>query len=119
VAPAAIFQSEQHKELLARLRYLVRGRGFGLVTGEVGSGKSTAMRALTAVLDPSRHPVLYVSQSGLNPRNLYRELGFGLGLDLAYQTAEARRQVTSASTSWAFPRRRPGLTSSTTSRSPA
>jgi type II secretory pathway predicted ATPase ExeA len=46
VAPAALFGSEQHQELLARIVYLVQSRGFGLVTGEVGSGKSTAIRAL-------------------------------------------------------------------------
>jgi type II secretory pathway predicted ATPase ExeA len=96
VAPAALFGSAQHQELLARLRYLVQSRGFGLVTGEVGSGKSTALRALAATLDAARNPVLYVSQSGLTPRNLYRDIGLELGLAPSYQTAEARRVVTEA-----------------------
>lgn len=48
VAPAVLFGSEQHQELLARLHYLVQSRGFGPVTGEVGSGKSAAVRALAA-----------------------------------------------------------------------
>jgi len=96
VAPAALFASEQHQELLARLRYLVQSRGFGLVTGEVGSGKSTAVRALAASLDGSRTPVLYVSQSGLTPRNLYRDLGLQLGLDPGFYTADTRRAVTQA-----------------------
>jgi type II secretory pathway predicted ATPase ExeA len=96
VAPAALFASEQHQELLARLRYLVGSRGFGLVTGEVGSGKSTAVRALAASLDGSRTPVLYVSQSGLTPRNLYRDLGLQLGLDPGFYTADTRRAVTQA-----------------------
>ncbi len=96
VAPAALFGSEQHQELLARLRYLVSSRGFGLVTGEVGSGKSTAVRALAATLDAARNPVLYVSQSGLTPRNLYRDIGLQLGLAPGFITAEARRQVAQA-----------------------
>lgn len=96
VAPAALFPAEQHNELLARLQYLVKNRGFGLVTGEVGAGKSTAVRALTASLDPSRHPMLYVSQSGLSPRNLYRELCLQIGLNPAFLAADARRQLTQA-----------------------
>lgn len=96
MAPAALFCSEQHQELLARLRYLVQSRGFGLVTGEVGSGKSTSVRALAATLDAARNPVLYVSQSGLTPRNLYRDIGLQLGLDPGFFTAEARRQVAQA-----------------------
>jgi len=103
VAPAALFPSEQHQELPARLRYLVQSRGFGLVTGEVGLGKSTAVQALASTLDGSRHPVLHVSQSGLTPRNLYRDIGLQLGLDPGLHTAAARRQVTPAL--WERPRR--------------
>ncbi len=96
IAPAALYQSEQHRELLARLLYLVRNRGFGLVTGEIGAGKSTAIRALAAALDPSRHQMLYVSQSGLSPRHLYRELCLQMGLNPAFHAADARRQLTHA-----------------------
>jgi type II secretory pathway predicted ATPase ExeA len=96
VALATLFGSEQHQELLARLRYLVGSRGFGLVTGEVGSGKSTAVRALASSLDGTRNPVLYVSQSGLTPRNLYRDIGLQLGLDPGFCTADIRRTVTQA-----------------------
>lgn len=96
VAPAALFASEQHQELLARLRYLVQSRGFGLITGEVGSGKSTAIRALAATLDGSRNPVFYISQSGLTPRNLYRAIGLDLGLEPGFYTADTRRKVTEA-----------------------
>lgn len=47
IAPENLFPSAQVKETLARLNYLVRTRGFGLLTGEVGAGKSTAVRALS------------------------------------------------------------------------
>ena len=40
-----LFPTAGQKELSARLTYLVRERGGGLVTGEIGSGKSTAVRA--------------------------------------------------------------------------
>lgn len=96
IAPAALYRSEQHKELLTRLGYLVRNRGFGLVTGEIGAGKSTAIRALAATLDPSRHQLLYIAQSGLQPRHLYRDLCLQMGLNPVFHAADARRQLTQA-----------------------
>ena len=41
------FETDQHKEALAKLEYTVRNRqGFALVTGEIGSGKTTLSRML-------------------------------------------------------------------------
>lgn len=41
------FETEQHREALAKLEYTVRNkRGFALITGEIGSGKTTLIRTL-------------------------------------------------------------------------
>jgi len=61
IATADLFLTVAQKELNARLTYLVPERGFGLVTGEIGSGKSTAVRAFTASLDFNRHLVIYLA----------------------------------------------------------
>ncbi|NLE58359.1 MAG: AAA family ATPase [Planctomycetes bacterium] len=96
IAPGALYNSAQHQELLARLVYMVRDRGFALITGEIGSGKSTAVRALAASLDPARHHLLYVAQSGLTPRHLYRELCRQMSIEPAFLAADARRQLMAA-----------------------
>jgi len=45
--PRFFFETEQHREALAKLEYTVRNRrGFALVTGEIGSGKTTLTRTL-------------------------------------------------------------------------
>ncbi len=45
--PRFFFETEQHREALAKLEYTVRNRrGFALVTGEIGSGKTTLIRTL-------------------------------------------------------------------------
>lgn len=45
--PRFFFETDQHKEALAKLEYTVRSRrGFALVTGEIGSGKTTLTRTL-------------------------------------------------------------------------
>ena len=44
--PNDLFASNALQELASRLTFLARERGLGLLTGEIGSGKSTAVRAL-------------------------------------------------------------------------
>ena len=62
------------KELHARLALTVRDRSIALVTGEVGSGKSTAVRAFIASLDPNRHTVLYLTLPIATSGALYRQM---------------------------------------------
>lgn len=79
IATDDLFPTGGQKELTARLTYLVRERSFGLVTGEIGSGKSTAVRAFTARLDPNRYLVLYLANPTTGMTGVYRDLLLGLG----------------------------------------
>jgi type II secretory pathway predicted ATPase ExeA len=79
IATSDLFPTGGQKELTARLTYLIRECGFGLITGEIGSGKSTAVRAFTASLDPNRYLVLYLANPTTGITGLYRDLLLGLG----------------------------------------
>ena len=46
VNPKYLYMSQQHKEALAHLLYGVQGGGFVMLTGEVGTGKTTIVRSL-------------------------------------------------------------------------
>lgn len=46
VNPRYLYMSQQHKEALAHLLYGVSGGGFVMLTGEVGTGKTTIIRCL-------------------------------------------------------------------------
>jgi type II secretory pathway predicted ATPase ExeA len=52
----ALFSSAACKEAVARLRWLVSARGLGVLTGEVGSGKTVALRAGAAARTPPATP---------------------------------------------------------------
>ncbi|MBU2721746.1 ATP-binding protein, partial [Acidithiobacillus ferridurans] len=45
--------------LRERFQWLLQSPGVGLLTGEPGVGKTTALRSLTASLNPHRYLVIY------------------------------------------------------------
>ena len=68
--PKFLFQSARHREALAQLIYGVRERkGFIVLTGEIGTGKTTLLRTLLGRLDAST-PVAYVHNSALGIEGL-------------------------------------------------
>ena len=74
-----LFPASGQEELKARLAYLVRERGIGLITGEIGSGKSTALRAFVDSLDPTRYTVVYTANPLIGISGFYREVLSQLG----------------------------------------
>lgn len=76
-----LFPTASQKELGARLTYLVRERSVGLITGDIGSGKSTAVRAFAASLDFNRYLVLYLANPTTGMTGLYRDLLLQLGVE--------------------------------------
>jgi type II secretory pathway predicted ATPase ExeA len=52
-----LYSSQGQQELISRLKYVAGRRQFGLFTGEVGSGKSTAARVLVTELNPAKYQV--------------------------------------------------------------
>ncbi|BAS27091.1 ExeA family protein [Limnochorda pilosa] len=91
IAPSDLFTSRQHKELLERLRYAAERRLVMLLTGEVGSGKSTALRALREHLDSARYEVLYLADVAFSPRSFFHRLLEELHVEAPYQLTRAKR----------------------------
>ena len=79
LAPGALFRSAAHSEAVARLGWLVGERGLGVLTGEVGAGKSVAVRATVAGLEPSRHQVVYCPNPTLGARGVLAFVVAALG----------------------------------------
>lgn len=78
IAPSQLFIHPGHDEVVARLNYLVKERAIGVLTAEVGCGKSVALRALVSSLDASRHTIVYFN--GLaDIRGFYLQLIHTLG----------------------------------------
>jgi general secretion pathway protein A len=68
--PKFLFPASRHREALAQLLYGVGQRkGFIVLTGEVGTGKTTLLRALLARLDRDT-PVAYIHNASLGIEGL-------------------------------------------------
>lgn len=80
--PDFIFYSDQHKEALAHMLYGVRERrGFLLVTGRVGSGKTTLCRAFLRELDDDTSTALILN-SNMGPSELIATIAEDFGVEL-------------------------------------
>lgn len=93
IPTADLFPTTGQQELKARLTYLLRERGIGLVTGEVGSGKSTALRAFAESLDPNRYLVVYLANPALGMTGVYRDMATALGLVPTYFKPDMVSQI--------------------------
>lgn len=83
IEPAAIYRYPDLDELHCYLRYAVTEGTVAALTGPVGAGKSTALRAFLADLDPARFAVLYVGHTA-SERGVFREMARGLGVTPFY-----------------------------------
>jgi putative secretion ATPase (PEP-CTERM system associated) len=79
--PAFLFASKGHSSAYAYLKYGVfQGEGFIVVTGEIGAGKTTLVRALLEELDPRRVVAAQLVSTMLDSDNLLRAVATAFGL---------------------------------------
>ena len=78
-----LVNTSEYKETFFRLNYLAKTKGFGIITGSPGRGKTTALRNWAASLNPSLYKVVYSSLSTLTANDFYRNLVTEFGVDPA------------------------------------
>jgi type II secretory pathway predicted ATPase ExeA len=91
-----MFASQGWNQVKTRLEFLAQNHGAGLLTGEVGSGKSTAARAFTATLNPNLYKILYVHFSSGTALDLLRQVALELNLEPAHFRGDLVRQISEA-----------------------
>merc|ERR1739841_312803 len=72
--PSFLYLGEAHREGLATLVYAVdSGKGFVMLTGEVGTGKTTLLHALLQQLDSATNSA-FIFNPRLDPMGFFRVL---------------------------------------------
>jgi len=68
-----------HQEAVARIRFCIAESLLGVVTGEVGVGKTIAVRAAISQLDQAAHHLVYIANPTVGTRGLYVTIVRALG----------------------------------------
>ena len=79
--------------LAERFDWLLQSPGVGMITGEPGVGKTTALRHLTAKLNPHRYQIIYQSETDFGRLDLYRNFAIALGVAPSYRRAQLWRDI--------------------------
>jgi type II secretory pathway predicted ATPase ExeA len=88
-----LFERSGHQEAVARIRHCIAESALGVITGDVGAGKSVALRAAVAGLDRTRFTVVYLANPSGGCRGLYVAITTALGATPRFHKAEAINQV--------------------------
>lgn len=87
------FKSHQFNQALSRLEFLKQHKGFGLITGEPGTGKSSLLRYFKESLNPNLFKCVYIPLSTLTVLDFYRALCDGLGVEPASRKVTIFKQI--------------------------
>jgi type II secretory pathway predicted ATPase ExeA len=79
LAPTMLHRHRAHGEAAARISWCITERALGVITGEVGVGKTVAARAALAALDPSRHIMIYLGNPTVGARGIHHAIVTALG----------------------------------------
>jgi type II secretory pathway predicted ATPase ExeA len=79
LAPGMLHRHRSHDEARARITWCVTERQIGVVTGEVGAGKTVATRAALAALDLTRHIMIYLPDPTVGVRGIHQRIVQALG----------------------------------------
>ena len=88
-----LVETSEYKEIKFRLDYLLQTKGFGLLTGGAGRGKTTSVRQWANELNPSAYKVVYISLSTVTVIEFYRQMALNLGLDPYYKKVDNFRAI--------------------------
>ena len=88
-----LFSSKNFTEIKARLNYLKKTRGIGVIVGESGSGKTSSLRAFTNDLNSSLFKVIYFPLSTGTVMDFYRGLASGLGENPGFRKVDLFQQI--------------------------
>jgi type II secretory pathway predicted ATPase ExeA len=80
IAVSDMLATPQQQEGVARIRYNISTRGFCVITGVPGLGKSCMIRSIEASLDKSKYMLCYINEAELTPKVLYSRILSGASI---------------------------------------
>jgi type II secretory pathway predicted ATPase ExeA len=88
-----LFPARGHQEIQGRLAFALQERLPALITGDIGTGKSTALRAFAHSLDRNLYPLAYLPNPHLNPATLYAQILLALKVPPPFSFGRLQAQL--------------------------
>lgn len=76
-----ILLTDELQSVKNRFDYAIHLGGAAIVTGEIGSGKSTSLRYASEQLHPSEYKTLYITATSGSILEIYRQIAYELGIE--------------------------------------
>jgi type II secretory pathway predicted ATPase ExeA len=95
IAVDDLFARDTHGEAVARIHYCINQNSIAVVCGDVGAGKTVAVRAAVNGLDRTKHNVVYLANPAGGCRGIYVAITAALGARPRFHKAEAIAQTMS------------------------
>lgn len=99
LAPGTLHRHTAHNEAVARISWCVTERTIGVITGEVGAGKTVAIRTALTALDTSRHTIIYLANPLIGVRGIHEAIVTAFGANPTNLSSRLVAQATTALTS--------------------
>ncbi len=96
LAPGMLHRHAAHNEAVARITWCISERAIGVITGEVGAGKTVSVRTVLAGLDPSKHTVIYLPNPMIGVRGTHEEIVNTFGQHVAHLGSRLMVQASKA-----------------------
>jgi general secretion pathway protein A len=92
--PEKFYRGKAFTEALARLEYAVSTRQMMCLTGEIGTGKTSLVRALREKLVDGKHKLAYVGNPTLKAAGVLSAAAYQLGLEVGFRMPRIVRDLT-------------------------
>jgi type II secretory pathway predicted ATPase ExeA len=92
--PDKFYRGKAFTEALARLEYSVSTRDMMCLVGDIGTGKTSVVRALRERLEGGKHKFAYVGNPTLKARGVLSTAAYQLGLDVGWSLPRILRDLT-------------------------
>src|SRR3990167_824538 len=83
----------QMPKLKQHIDWLLQTKGVGVIMGEAGVGKKTAIRHLLSQQNPMQYKVFYQCDNHFQPFDIYSQFAYNLGLERHYRYANLWRAL--------------------------
>ena len=93
IPPQGLHPHPGHREAVARIQWCIAQRQLAVITGEVGAGKTVAVRAALASIEPSRHQIIYIADPTITMRGIHTAIVTALGGQPAFYSGVLASQT--------------------------